>query len=91
MRLNLKTNSIFLGIFSTLTIVSAITYFLGYARLELVMLFLGFMQIFSGLNVIIKSSNYEKSKNMNMSSTTAGKIAIVLGSVIVGMAIIQLF
>lgn len=76
-------------IFGVFTVISAVLYFANYVSIDIVMLFLGFTQLFSGLNQI-KMSQHVSSKGISKGNKTVGILSITLGLFIIIADIIKL-
>ncbi len=89
MEINDRIYSIIGIIFSVFTIISVVLYFANYVSIDIVMLFLGFTQLFSGLNQI-KMSQHVSSKGISKGNKTVGILSIVFGLFIIIADIIKL-
>ena len=88
MGINKKLYSVTGIIFSIFTIISVILYFVNYMSIDIVMLFMGLSQLFSGLNQI-KMSQQTSSKGISNGNKTAGILSVMLGSFIIIAVIIK--
>ncbi|MBE6067853.1 MAG: hypothetical protein E7211_09200 [Clostridium lundense] len=89
MKIDNKVYAITGIIFSVFTIISAVLYFANNLSIDIVMLFLGFTQLFNGLNQI-KLSQQVSSKGISKGNKTFGILSIVLGLFIISADIIKL-
>ena len=89
LEINKKIYSVTSIIFSILTIITAILFFANYISIDIVMLLLGFTQLFGGLNQI-KMSQQLNSKGISKGDKTVGILSIILGSFILFGVIIKL-
>lgn len=83
---NNKIYSVISIIFAILTISLAVLYFANYVSIDMVMLVLGFTQLFSGLNQIKMSQLIDSKGNK-----TLGIFSIILGSLIIIAYIIKVY
>jgi uncharacterized membrane protein HdeD (DUF308 family) len=89
LKINKKMYSTIGFIFSVFTIISAVLYFENYVSIDIVMLFLGFTQLLSGLNQI-KMSQHVSSNGASMGNKIVGILSITLGLFIIIADIIKL-
>jgi len=86
---NRKIYAIIGIIFAILTIISVVLFFANYASIDIVMLFMGFTQLFNGLNQI-KIAKQTSSEGISKGSKTVGILCITLGLFIIIADIIKL-
>ena len=91
MKIGRKVNSVLAITFSIITIILAILSFFHFINIniDVVMLFLGLTQFFSGLSQIYMAQQMD-SKGIVKGNKTVGQFSVILGIVIIVAAIIKI-
>ncbi len=89
MKIDNKVYSITGIVFSVFTIITGVLYFANNLSIDIVMLFLGFTQLFNGLNQITLSQHVS-SEGISKGNKTVGILSIILGLFIITADIIKL-
>ena len=89
MKINQKTCSILVISFSIISLCLATLAFLHYVSIDIMMIFLGFTQLFGGLNQI-NMAQQTNSKRFNKGTKNAGIFSIIVGIVLIVSVIIKM-
>ena len=89
LKIGRKVNSVLVIIFSIITIILVALFFFGFISIDVVMLFLGVTQLFSGLSQI-NLAQQMNSKGKTKGNKTVGGFSVILGIVIIIAAIIKI-